>query len=167
MKCVICGSGFRPRGGGKPQKYCSVKCRNKAKVKARKARKNGTMPQPAEAPKPANITRRAPEAAKPETAKPAPKKAKERPDLSRDEFRRMMDESLEDVLRRNRDRLSKALDDPDTPANALAAISRQLIAVVERLDRLEGGDPLLDAGDGLDSRDLTQEADDGAGKAVV
>ena len=166
MKCIICGSEFRPHGGGKPQKYCSVKCRNRAKVLARKARKNGTMPPSTETPKPANATRRAPEAAKPEPS-PAPKKAKERPDLSRDEFKRMMDESLEDVLRRNRDRLSQALDDPDTPANALAAISRQLIAVVERLDQLEGGDPLLDAGGGDGAMDLTQEADDGAGKAVV
>lgn len=149
MKCIICGSEFRPRGGGKPQKYCSTKCRNKAKVMARKAKADDTQPPAVEAAKPA----------------PKPRKA-ERPDLSRDEFRRMMDESLEDVLRRNRDRLSKALDDPDTPANALAAISRQLIAVVERLDRLEGGDPLLDTPDG-DAQDLTQEAGDGAGKAVV
>lgn len=151
MKCIICGSEFRPRGGGKPQKYCSEKCRNKAKVRARKAKADGTRPPAAETAKPA----------------PKPKQAKERPDLSRDEFRRMMDESLEDVLRRNRDRLSQALDDPDTPANALAAISRQLIAVVERLDRLEGGDPLLDAGGDDVAMDLTQEAEDGAGKAVV
>ncbi|MFR0558074.1 hypothetical protein PSRA_0819 [Pseudoscardovia radai] len=153
MKCIICGSEFRPRGGGKPQKYCSEKCRNKAKVRARKAKADGTRPPAAETAKPA----------------PKPKQAKERPDLSRDEFKRMMDESLEDVLRRNRDRLSQALDDPDTPANALAAISRQLIAVVERLDRLEGGDPLLDidAGDDADTQNLTQEAGDGAGKAIV
>ena len=150
MKCIICGAEFRPRGAGKPQKYCSTKCRNKAKVMARKARTGGTQPPAVEATKPAT----------------KPRKAKERPDLSRDEFKRMMDESLEDVLRRNRDRLSKALDDPDTPANALAAISRQLIAVVERLDRLEGGDPLLDAPEG-DAQDLTQEAEDDAGKAIV
>jgi hypothetical protein len=150
MKCIICGAEFRPRGAGKPQKYCSTKCRNKAKVMARKARTGGTQPPAVEATKPAT----------------KPRKAKERPDLSRDEFKRMMDESLEDVLRRNRDRLSKALDDPDTPANALAAISRQLIAVVERLDRLEGGDPLLDAPEG-DAQDVTQEAEDDAGKAIV
>ena len=163
MKCIICGSEFRPRGAGKPQKYCSVKCRNKAKVVARKAKANGEPPPFAEIPRPAKPVKRTPD-----TAEPAlkPKQAKERPDLSRDEFRRMMDESLEDVLRRNRDRLSKALDDPDTPANALAAISRQLIAVVERLDQLEGGDPLLDTLDG-DTQDLTQEAGDGAGKAIV
>lgn len=164
MKCIICGSEFRPRGGGKPQKYCSTKCRNKAKVRARKARANGDPPPFAETPKPARKP-----VAKSET-KPVPKPRKaERPDLSRDEFRRMMDESLEDVLRRNRDRLSQALDDPDTPANALAAISRQLIAVVERLDRLEGGDPLLDidAGGDADTQNLTQEADDAEGKAIV
>lgn len=143
MKCFVCGRDFKPTGHGKPPKYCSNACKQKA-YKAR--RKSGLVAK---------------------AAKPAPKPRKaERTDLSRDEFRRMMDESLEDVLRRNRDRLSKALDDPDTPANALAAISRQLIAVMERLDRLEGGDPLLDSPDD-GTQDLTQEADDGAGKAIV
>lgn len=75
---------------------------------------------------------------------------------------------MEDVLRLNRDVLSKALTSPDTPANALAAISRQLLAVTERLDQLEGGDPLLgiDPGD-KEPQNLTQEDADGAGKAVV
>lgn len=122
MKCRICGAEFRPtQGGGRPQKYCSAKCRNKAKVMARK----GTGIKP--------------DSPKPEHDKPeAPK------ELTRIEFKRMMDDSLEDVLRTNRDVLAHALTDPSTPANALAAISRQLIAVTERLDQLEGGDPLLD-----------------------
>lgn len=129
MKCMICGSEFRPKqGGGRPQKYCSAKCRNKAKVMARKGA--GIKP---DSPKT--------EHGKPETPK----------ELTRVEFRRMMDDSLEDVLRTNRDVLAHALTDPGTPANALAAISRQLIAVTERLDQLEGGDPLLD---------LTAEADE-------
>lgn len=149
MKCIICGKPFRPKQ--KTQVYCSPTCRNKAKVVARHAKAKGERVAQALA------AGRTPSKPRPDTS---------RPDLSRDEFKRMMDESLEDVLRRNRDRLSQALDDPDTPANALAAISRQLIAVVERLDRLEGGDPLLDAPEG-DAQDVTQEAEDDAGKAIV
>lgn len=131
MKCRICGAEFRPtQGGGRPQKYCSAKCRNKAKVAARRANNTGAVQD-----------RPKPEHDKPETPK----------ELTRVEFKRMMDDSLEDVLRTNRDVLAHALTDPGTPANALAAISRQLIAVTERLDQLEGGDPLLD---------LTADADE-------
>ena len=122
MKCRICGSEFRPtQGGGRPQKYCSAKCRNKAKVMARKG-----------------------SGVKPDSAKLGPDKPETPNELTRGEFKRMMDDSLEDVLRTNRDVLARALTDPGTPANALPAISRQLIAVTERLDQLEGGDPLLD-----------------------
>lgn len=136
MKCRICGAEFRPtQGGGRPQKYCSAKCRNKAKVMAR----NGTGIKP--------------DSTKPEHDKPeAPK------ELTRVEFKRMMDDSLEDVLRTNRDVLARALTDPSTPANALAAISRQLIAVTERLDQLEGGDPLLGIpGDTMGSDEFNAE----------
>ena len=83
-------------------------------------------------------------AAKPDSAKPEHDKPEPPKELTRGEFKRMMDDSLEDVLRTNRDVLAKALTDPGTPPNALPAISRQLIAVTERLDQLEGGDPLLD-----------------------
>lgn len=131
MKCLECGREFKPTGHGKAPKYCSNACRQKA-YKARRKAGLAAKPTPS---------------SKPQAGQ------SERPDLSRDEFKRMMDESLEDVLRRNRDRLSQALDDPDTPANALAAISRQLIAVVERLDRLEGGDPLLGGLEGSDTDD--------------
>lgn len=140
MKCRICGSEFRPKqGGGRPQKYCSAKCRNKAKVMARKG--TGIKPDsPMQ------------EHDKPE----APK------ELTRVEFKRMMDDSLEDVLRTNRDVLAHALTDPGTPANALAAISRQLIAVTERLDQLEGGDPLLDLAADADESEEMNAAGTGA-----
>ena len=122
MKFRICGSEFRPtQGGGRPQKYCSAKCRNKAKVMARKG-----------------------SGVKPDGAKSGHDKPEPPNELTRGEFKRMMDDSLEDVLRTNRDVLAKALTDPGTPPNALPAISRQLVAVTERLDQLEGGDPLLD-----------------------
>lgn len=136
MKCRICGSDFRPKqGGGRPQKYCSAKCRNKAKVMARK----GT-------------------GIKPDSPKPEHDKSEAPKELTRVEFKRMMDDSLEDVLRTNRDVLAHALTDPDTPANALAAISRQLIAVTERLDQLESGDPLLGIpGDTMGSDEFNAE----------
>ena len=56
----------------------------------------------------------------------------------------MMDDSLEDVLRMNRDRLKAALQDPSTPANALPGISRQLIDVCERLQGMSGQGGLFD-----------------------
>lgn len=56
----------------------------------------------------------------------------------------MMDDSLEDVLRMNRDRLKAALQDPSTPTNALPGISRQLIDVCERLQGMSGQGGLFD-----------------------
>lgn len=56
----------------------------------------------------------------------------------------MMDDSIEEVLRMNRDRLKAALNDPDTPANALPNISKQLIAVCDRLNQMSGDDNLFD-----------------------
>ncbi|MGO5318887.1 hypothetical protein [Bifidobacterium boum] len=136
MKCRICGSEFRPtQGGGRPQKYCSAKCRNKAKVMARKN-----------------------PAVKPDSGKPEHDKPEAPKELTRAEFKHMMDDSLEDVLRMNRDVLSRALTSPDTPPNALPAISRQLVAVTERLDQLEGVDPLLGIpGDTMGSDEFNAE----------
>ena len=71
-------------------------------------------------------------------------------DLDRQNFERMMDGSMEDMLRANRDRLLAAMDDKATPANALPGISRQLIAVCERIESLSG--------DGL--ADLVDEEDE-------
>lgn len=161
MECIECGREFKPTGHGKPQKYCSNACKQRA-YKARKAAgKTCTAAKQA-------VPARKP-AVKTEPGAGHVAKADAVAPLSRLEFHRMMDDSMEDVLRLNRDVLSRALTSPDTPANALAAISRQLLAVTERLDRLDGGDPLLgiDPGDGDGVRDLNQEAGDGAGKAVV
>lgn len=121
MNCEICGGEFRPSGHGKRQKYCSESCRNKSKYRRRK---DGTSPQETQ-------TKRNP--------KPEPL-----PDLDKREFDRMMDDSIEDVLRASRDRLKKAMEDLSTPANALPAISRQLIAVCDRLRQVEGGGGLFD-----------------------
>lgn len=117
MRCEICGAVFRPSGHGKRQRYCSESCRNKAKYRRRK--NGGSIP-------------------KEERVRPAAT------ELDRREFERMMDDSLEDVLRMNRDRLKTALNDPATPANALPAISRQLIDVCERLRDMGGQGGLFD-----------------------
>ena len=117
MRCEICGGEFRPSGHGKRQRYCSESCRNKAKYRRRK---NGVASTHRTKPEPAPV------------------------ELDRREFERMMDDSLEDVLRMNRDRLKAALDDPGTPANALPGISRQLIDVCERLQGMSGQGGLFD-----------------------
>ena len=73
----------------------------------------------------------------------------------------MMDGSMLDMLRANRDRLQKAMDDMSTPANALPAISRQLIDVCERIESLQGGGltDLLD--------DEEDEVTDDVGASIV
>lgn len=122
MECEICGKEFRPCGHGRRQKYCSESCRNRSKYLRRKQR-GGTALEPKTEPKTGP-------AEKPEPV-PVPLNARD--------FERMMDDSLEDTLRHVRNRLREALDDPGTPANALTGISRQLIDVTERLNRLDGG----------------------------
>ena len=82
-------------------------------------------------------------------------------DLDQRSFERMMDGSMLDILRDNRDLLLKAMADPTTPANALPAISRQLIDVCERIESLQGGGltDLLD--------DEEDEVTDDVGASIV
>ncbi len=139
MKCELCGKEFRPSGHGRPQRYCSKSCRQKADYRRKKDR----PPQTA-AKKTKTRTKREPES-----------------DLDQRSFERMMDGSMLDMLRANRDRLQKAMDDTSTPANALPAISRQLIDVCERIESLQGGGltDLLD--------DEEDEVTDDVGASIV
>lgn len=120
MICEVCGKQFRPSGKGSQQKYCSAKCRQKDYRRRKKNRpaqdRNGKPP-----------------------VKAVETKQKPERDLDQRSFERMMDGSMLDMLRANRDRLQKAMDDTSTPANALPAISRQLIDVCERIEALQGG----------------------------
>ena len=120
MICEVCGKQFRPSGKGSQQKYCSAKCRQKDYRRRKKNRlaqdRNGKPP-----------------------VKAVETKQKPERDLDQRSFERMMDGSMLDMLRANRDRLQKAMDDTSTPANALPAISRQLIDVSERIESLQGG----------------------------
>lgn len=114
MKCELCGKEFQPSGHGRPQKYCSKSCRQKADYRRKK---NNT--------------------AQARKSKPVEAKRKPERELDQRSFERMMDGSMLDMLRANRDRLQKAMDDTSTPANALPAISRQLIDVCERIESLK------------------------------
>lgn len=142
MICEVCGKQFRPNGKGSQQKYCSAKCRQKDYRRRKKNRpaqdRNGKPP-----------------------VKAVETKQKPERDLDQRSFERMMDCSMLDMLRANRDRLQKAMDDTSTPANALPAISRQLIDVCERIELLQGGGltDLLD--------DEEDEVTDDVGASIV
>ena len=142
MTCEVCGKQFRPSGKGSQQKYCSAKCRQKDYRRRKKNRpaqdRNGKPP-----------------------VKAVETKQKPERDLDQRSFERMMDGSMLDMLRANRDRLQKAMDDTSTPANALPAISRQLIDVCERIESLQGGGltDLLD--------DEEDEVTDDVGASIV
>ena len=142
MICEVCGKQFRPSGKGSQQKYCSAKCRQKD---YRRRKKN----------RPAQDRNSKPPVKAVET------KQKPERDLDQRSFERMMDGSMLDMLRANRDRLQKAMDDTSTPANALPAISRQLIDVCERIESLQGGGltDLLD--------DEEDEVPDDVGASIV
>lgn len=142
MICEVCGKQFRPSGKASQQKYCSAKCRQKDYRRRKKNRpaqdRNGKPP-----------------------VKAVETKQKPERDLDQRSFERMMDGSMLDMLRANRDRLQKAMDDTSTPANALPAISRQLIDVCERIESLQGGGltDLLD--------DEEDEVTDDVGASIV
>lgn len=142
MKCELCGKEFQPSGHGRPQRYCSKSCRQKAAYRRKKNRATQT------------------EADRP-VSKPTKTKRKPEPELDKQNFERMMDGSMLDILRDNRDLLLKAMADPTTPANALPAISRQLIDVCERIEALQGGGltDLLD--------DEEDEVTDDVGASIV
>lgn len=142
MKCELCGKEFQPSGHGRPQKYCSKSCRQKADYRRKKNR-------------PAQDRNSKPPVKAIET------KQKPEQDLDQRSFERMMDGSMLDMLRANRDLLLKAMADPTTPANALPVISRQLIDVCERIESIQGGGltDLLD--------DEEDEVTDDVGASIV
>lgn len=136
MKCVICGKEFSANTNARRKpKYCSAACKQKAYELRKRI-----------------------------GAKPEVKRAKRKvtvqvsrnvdAELDKDTFERMRDGALVDTLRFNRDVLQKALGSPDTPPSALAAISKQLIAVCRQIETLE-----TDDGDVLaSSEELTDDA---------
>ncbi|PLS31567.1 hypothetical protein Uis1B_0558 [Bifidobacterium margollesii] len=108
--CSVCGHEL-PSDARAGVEYCSPRCKQKA-YRLRKAK--GEQPR-------------------------AKTRAKPSPALDRREFERMMDDGMEDVLRHTRDILRRALDNPDTRASDLPALSRQYIAVCRELESQSGG----------------------------
>lgn len=136
MKCVICGKEFSANTNARRKpKYCSAACKQKA-YELRK--RIGAKPEVKRAKRKVTV-----QVSKNVDA-----------ELDKDTFERMRDGALVDILRFNRDVLQKALGSPDTPPSALAAISKQLIAVCRQIETLE-----TDDGDVLaSSEELTDDA---------
>lgn len=136
MKCVICGKEFSANTNARRKpKYCSAACKQKA-YELRK--RIGAKPEVKRAKRKVTV-----QVSKNVDA-----------ELDKDTFERMRDGALVDILRFNRDVLQKALGSPDTPPSALAAISKQLIAVCGQIETLE-----TDDGDVLaSSEELTDDA---------
>lgn len=142
MKCELCGKEFQPSGHGRPQRYCSKSCRQKAAYRRKKNRATQT------------------EADRP-VSKPTKTKRKAEPELDKQNFERMMDGSHEDTLREIVGRLREALHDPSTPANALPSISSKLAEFDERMRMAEESGSLFDVND-----DVTEVAED-VGASIV
>lgn len=132
--CAYCGEPISKNASPKA-KYCSDSCRVRA---CRDRRAKGIKPEPRPKPKP------------------------KAPILNQREFERMMDDSMEDVLRHTRDVLRRAMDDPDTRASDLPALSRQYIAVCRELDSQAGGNDLF-----AEDPEKSEEVDADAGASIV
>lgn len=133
MQCKNCGRFFKTTGHGRKPSYCSDKCRVDAN---RKKKKQQTTP--AEEPRQEIVINLPSKKVKTTVSNT---------DLTKRTFDRMCDSTLEEELRFTRDVLHKALISPDTPATALAAISRELVNVTEKLEALvdntDANDPLF------------------------
>ena len=119
VKCLRCGKEFTPSGHGKRQKYCSQKCRDAA---AYERRRKGVKAPPE----------------KPYKTKAAA--LAEVREITSADFDRMMDKPREEILRGIVSRLERALNDPDTPANALPSISAELRRASAELDGLKASE---------------------------
>lgn len=155
MKCVICGKEFTPSPNARRKpKYCSGACKQKA-YELRK--KMGAKPV--------------------KTGGRTPKRVlsddfdcSDIPMSHRHEFDRLadrkMDDDTETVLRRSQRKLQMVLDDPATPASAVAKLTEALISVTKELDALKenaGGDDLL----ALLEQPEDSEVDDDIGAEII
>ena len=156
MKCAICHHDFTPKPDAKrPSKYCSDACKQKA---YRLRKRIGAKPI-----EPKNITPKAVLADDFEYA------GADIP-MNRHEFNRRMeremDEPLEATLRRSKNRLQKIIDDPGTPPNCIAQLTKTLIEVSEKLEAITGASdtmPDLLADDDEES----EEIDDDLGAQII
>lgn len=146
--CEYCGKSFKPRHhGGSKQKYCSAGCRRKAWEKNKKSGK----------PTKSKTTDDAPRRAGKRIVVPVSPHAAA--SMDRRQFEAMMDEPYEELLRFSRDVLKNAMSNPDTPASALAPLSRELLDVGRQLG--ESDNHSVDAiigGETSDSQDESFQA---------
>ena len=120
--CRWCG-GLMPRNAKPSAKYCSSKCRQ-ASYRARRKQGEPTCGKIGKV-----VVQVSPQVDA---------------SLNRADFDRMMDDSYEDLLRFSRDVLKKALADDETPATAIAGISKQLLSVGKELEDRDDTGLVLD-----------------------
>lgn len=143
-KCAVCGSNFHPTGHGERQKYCSAKCRQKAWRERKKADKTS---------KEKKAQRRSGKRIV------VPVSDHAAADMSRGQFEAMMDEPYDELLRFSRDVLKRAMSNPDTPASALAPLSRELLDVGRQLGESDShGVEAIIGGETNDSQDESFQA---------
>lgn len=121
MNCQQCGKPIPPRNGGRPRLYCSGACKSKA-ARQRRANRHETQ---------GNVTR---------TGTKPPENTE--PELREEDFTEMLDPigSYEDLLRMTIRKLKHVMQDPDTPARDLPAISRVMLQAAKDLDNLNPPD---------------------------
>lgn len=144
MQCKNCGQYFKTTGHGRKPQYCSDKCRVDAN---RKRRQNGTKKEETKQPVVINLPSK------------SVKTSIQAQDLTKETFERMCDASVLEELRYARDILHKAMISPDTPANALPAISRELIGITEKIEGMSDSTNPLSA---LETEDVTNDTFDAA-----
>lgn len=144
MQCKNCGHFFKTTGHGRKPQYCSDKCRVDAH---RKRTPNGTKKEETKQPVVINLPTK------------SVKTSIQAEDLTRETFERMCDASVLEELRYARDILHKAMISPDTPANALPAISRELIGITEKIEGMSDSTNPLSA---LETEAVTNDTFDAA-----
>jgi hypothetical protein len=122
MRCAECGARIPDAARhGKPQKYCSSKCRLRAWRREKKAQGDPPAKRP-----PKKNTARKPKAMRPEPCEKNPVRTEPE------------SEPYDVLLKRTQHRLQTAMFDPRTPSTSLSALSKQLLTVTKELDSLNG-----------------------------
>lgn len=143
MKCKNCGKDLPRSKYSYRRQYCSDKCRVYANRKKKKDPEAFAKQEKEDVRQPVVI----------ETSKGRVRTNIFPGELTRQSFDRMYDASLEEELRFTRDILHRAMESPDTSPSALAALSRELVAVTERLESVVAGDDPFTQLEGLEVED--------------
>lgn len=144
MQCKNCGHFFKTTGHGRKPLYCSDKCRVDAN---RKRKQNSIKKEETKQPVVINLSSK------------SVKTSIQAEELTKETFERMCDASVLEELRYARDILHKAMISPDTPANALPSISRELIGITEKIEGMSDATNPLSA---IETEDVTNDTFDAA-----